>query len=401
MSNFESLGLSDRVLTAVEALGFQKPTQIQAEAIPAILAGKDVIGASQTGTGKTAAFAIPILTRLEPLGQTSCLVLEPTRELAAQVFQHFRQLGKFTRNRLVLLHGGVNYGEQNEGLERGADIVIATPGRLLDHMQRGNVSLAQVKFVVLDETDRMLDMGFLPDVRRIVEHCPRERQTLLFSATMPPAIRGLANWALREPMEIEVGRRQSPAETVQHAFYPVSIDQRDELLIELLKRISFSSAMLFTRTKKEADDLLALVTHHTDHSVTVLHSDIPQKQRERALRGFREGEFAVIIATDLAARGLDISGVSHVINYRVPENAEDYVHRIGRTGRAEAEGDALTLLSADEIDFAHSVERFIGQTIERRVLDDFDYVYTALLDNELRPVRKKKKPAPSRRRRRG
>lgn len=400
MSNFESLGLTDRVLTAVQALGFQKPTQIQSEAIPAVLAGRDVIGASQTGTGKTAAFAIPVLSRLEPCGKTQCLVLEPTRELAAQVFEHFRLLGKFTRNRLVLLYGGVKYEEQNEGLDRGADIIIATPGRLLDHMQRGNVELSPLRFLILDETDRMLDMGFLPDVRRIVEQCPSTRQTLLFSATMPPEIRGLANWALREPLEIEIGRRQSPAETVQHAFYPVSIDQRDDLLLELLKRTDFSSAMVFTRTKKEADDLLTLVTHHTDHSVTVMHSDIPQKQRERALRGFREGEFAVIIATDVAARGLDISGVSHVINYRVPENAEDYVHRIGRTGRAEAEGDALTLLSADEVDFAQSIERFIGRKIERRVLDNFDYVYTALLDSGLRPVRKKKKAAPQRRRRR-
>jgi len=398
MSTFDSLSLSERVLTAIQAMGYERPTPIQTQAIPAVLDGEDVIGASQTGTGKTAAFAIPILTKLEPSGKTRCLVLEPTRELAAQVFEHFRLLGKFTRNRLALLHGGVKYGEQNEALARGADIVIATPGRLLDHMQRKNVNLAEVEYLALDETDRMLDMGFLPDVRRIVERCGQNRQTLLFSATMPAEIQGLAQWALNDPVEIEIGQRQSPAETVTHAFYPVSIDQRDDLVLELVRRTNFSSVMIFTRTKREADALETLLKRETDHNIALLHSDIPQKQRERALRGLREGEFDVIIATDLAARGLDISGVSHVINYRVPENPEDYVHRIGRTGRAESEGDAFTILSADEAEFAESVERFIGQKVERRVLDDFDYVYTALMDTEQRPVRRKKRSGPRRRR---
>ncbi|MEO0446601.1 MAG: DEAD/DEAH box helicase [Verrucomicrobiota bacterium] len=399
MSDFESLGLSERVLTAVLAMGYRQPTDIQAQAIPAILDGQDVIGSSQTGTGKTAAFAIPILTTMVPSGKTKCLVLEPTRELAAQVVENFRKMGKFTRNRLVLLHGGVGYGEQNEGLEKGADIVIATPGRLLDHLQRGNFTLKDIEFLVLDETDRMLDMGFLPDVRKVAERCPESRQTLLFSATMPPEIKGLAQWALKSPKEIEIGQRRKPAETVNHAFYPISIDQRDDLLLELVKRTDFSSVMIFTRTKREADSLLGHLTQGTDHKVTALHSDIPQRQREIALRGFREGEFEIIIATDLAARGLDISGVSHVINYRVPENPEDYVHRIGRTGRAKSEGDAFTLLSADELEFAESVERFVEQKIERRTLDNFDYVYTALLDTDRKTVRRKKKPAPKRRRR--
>jgi ATP-dependent RNA helicase RhlE len=246
----------------------------------------------------------------------------------------------------------------------------------------------------------MLDMGFLPDVRRIVEMCPRERQTLLFSATMPPEISGLAGWALRDPVQIEIGARRSVAETINHAFYPVSIDQRDELVLELLRRTDFASVMLFTRTKREADELYEIVTRQTDHRVTVLHSDIPQNKRERALRGFREGEYDIIIATDIAARGLDISGVSHVLNYRVPENPEDYVHRIGRTGRAEREGDAFTILSADELEYAQAVERMIGREVERRRLEDFDYVYTALLDDNLAPPRVKRKSPPPRRKRR-
>ncbi len=398
MSNFENLGLSDRVLTAVTALGWDKPTPIQAQAIPAAIEGRDIIGASQTGTGKTAAFGLPVFTKLKADGKPKCLVLEPTRELASQVVDAFREMGKFTHLKMVLLYGGVSYTEQNEGLDEGADIIIATPGRLLDHINRKNLSLKDMQILILDETDRMLDMGFLPDVRKIAEMCPRNRQTLLFSATMPPQIQTLANWALKDPLEIEIGQRRSVPDTVNHAFYPVSIDQRDELVLELLKRTDFSSVMVFTRTKREADALTLLVKNQTEHRVTALHSDIPQKKREIALRGFRDGDFDVIIATDVAARGLDISIVSHVINYRVPENAEDYVHRIGRTGRAETEGDAFTILSADELEFAESIERFIEKKIERRKLENFDYVYTALLDADTK--KKSKRPGPPKRRKR-
>jgi len=400
MDDFESLGLSDRVLTAIRVMGYETPTPIQAQAIPAILEGRDVIGSSQTGTGKTAAFALPILTKLVPKeGKTKCLILEPTRELAAQVFEAMRQMGKFTHNKLALIYGGVSYAEQNEALQNKAEIVIATPGRLLDHMGRGNISMQDIEILVLDETDRMLDMGFLPDVRKIAEKCTKDRQTLLFSATMPPEIQGLASWALKEPLEVEIGQRQGIAETITHAFYPVSIDQRDELILAILRRTDFHSVMLFTRTKREADQLAILVGGQTDHAVTVLHSDIPQKKREEALRGFREGKYEIIIATDLAARGLDVSGVSHVINYRVPENAEDYVHRIGRTGRAAQTGDAFTILSADELEFAESIERMIGHKVERRKLDNFDYIYTALLDDSPpQPVRRKKSGGGRRRR---
>ncbi len=399
-TTFAELGLSRPILRAVEKAGYETPTPIQAQAIPTALNGRDIIGASQTGTGKTAAFALPILSQMVPGSQPQCLVLEPTRELAAQVEDQMNLFSYYRPTNVVLIHGGVGYGKQLDGLETNPDVIIATPGRLLDHMERGSIKLDQIKYLVLDEVDRMLDMGFLPDVRRIIDRCPKERQTLFFSATMPGQIETLANWVLDNPVEIEVGGRRSPAETVTHAFYPVSIDQRDDLLLALVDQTHFDSLMIFTRTKKEADSLAAtLKQSSTEANVAVLHSDIRQSDRTKALAGFRSGEFDVIIATDIAARGLDISGVTHVINYRVPENPEDYVHRIGRTGRAQQEGDAFTILAADELDFAKAVENYIGQKIERRKLDGFDYIYTAILDDSPpRPIRSKR-PGPKRRRR--
>jgi ATP-dependent RNA helicase RhlE len=296
------------------------------------------------------------------------------------------------------LHGGVGYGAQLDGLENNPDIVMATPGRLLDHMSRGTLKLDQIKYLVLDEVDRMLDMGFLPDVKKIIDQCPKERQTLFFSATMPPQIETLASWVLTDPLDIEIGERRSPAETVTHAFYPVAMDQRDDLVFALVDKTHFESLMIFTRTKKEADALHAKLRDVSDARVAVLHSDIKQSDRTKALNGFRSGEFDVIIATDLAARGLDVTRVTHVINYRVPENAEDYVHRIGRTGRAYQEGDAFTLLSADELDYAKAVEHFIGQKIDRKKLEGFDYIYTALLDEDAQKPLKKRR-APKRRKR--
>jgi ATP-dependent RNA helicase RhlE len=399
MSSFAELGLSRPVLRAVEKAGYTSPTPIQTQAIPIALAGKDVVGASQTGTGKTAAFALPIISNLVPGLEPQCLILEPTRELAAQVEEQMRLFSYYRPLNVVLLHGGVGYGNQLEGLDKNPDIVIATPGRLLDHLSRGNMTLRSVRHLVLDEVDRMLDMGFLPDVKRIIDQCPQQRQTLFFSATMPPQIETLANWALTEPIPVEIGERRSPAETVTHAFYPVAMDQRNELLLALVNETHFESLMIFTRTKKEADTLHYLVqTHCPEAKVAVLHSDIAQNDRTRALNGFRSGEFDVIIATDLAARGLDVSGVTHVINYRVPENAEDYVHRIGRTGRAQKEGDAFTLLSADELDYAKAVEYYIDKKIERRRLEGFNYVYTALLDDSPSKPRVKRRGGGKKRR---
>jgi len=387
---FDTLGLSAAVLKAVEESGYTTPTPIQERAIPIILEGRDVIGASQTGTGKTAAFALPSLSRIQPLGKPQILVLEPTRELAHQVAESFLHYGKHTGLKVALLYGGVGLGKQAEELQAGADVVVATPGRLVDHFYRAAMRFGELKVLVLDEVDRMLDMGFLPQVRKIVNLCPWEgRQTLFFSATMPPAIQTFAQWCLSNPVEVEIARR-AVASTVTHAFYPVAMDQRDELLLALLKETDYHSVMIFTRTRKEADDVTSLIKSTGQTKVAAMHSDIQQTDRMKALAGFKSGEFEILVATDVAARGIDISGVSHVINYRVPENAEDYVHRIGRTGRAEAEGDAFTILTADELDFAKSVEVFIDQKIPRRRLEGFDYTYTALLDDSPpKPVRRK------------
>ncbi|CAN5872063.1 hypothetical protein BH11VER1_BH11VER1_32400 [soil metagenome] len=379
---FEALGFSPAVLAGIRDMGYENPTEIQSKAAPIILNSKDLVGASQTGTGKTAAFGLPTLSRLGPPGKLRCLILEPTRELAAQVVEAFEKYGKHTGLRTLLVHGGVGYGKQREGLQRGVDIVVATPGRLLDFMSDGTVDLRDIDVLILDEVDRMLDMGFLPDVRRIVEKTPRTRQTLFFSATMPPQIKGLAEWALREPESIEIGIRFSPAETVSHYLYPVASDQREELLLELLRRTDFHSVMIFTRTKMDADRLYGAIQRDGEHKVAVMHGDIGQKDREKALQDFRDGTVEVIVATDLAARGIDVSGVTHVINYMVPEHSEDYVHRIGRTGRAQKEGDAFTLFSAEEIPYVSSIERLIGQDIERRKLDDFKYKFTTILNDE-------------------
>ena len=387
---FDTLGLSSAVLEAIEESGYTTPTPIQAQAIPLILEGRDVIGASQTGTGKTAAFALPSLSKLTPMGQPQILVLEPTRELAHQVAEQFIKYGKHTGLKVALLYGGVGLGQQTEELKAGADIVVATPGRLVDHFYRATMRFGALKVLILDEVDRMLDMGFLPQVRKIVNLCPwDERQTLFFSATMPPAIQTFAQWCLREPISIEIARR-AVASTITHAFYPVAMDQRDELLLALLDQTDYHSVMIFTRTRKEADEVTAMLKIKGHPKVAAMHSDIGQVDRMKALAGFKDGTYEVLVATDVAARGIDISGVSHVINYRVPENAEDYVHRIGRTGRAEAEGDAFTLLTADELDYAKSVEIFVERTIERRKLEGFPYIYTALLDDSPpKPVRRK------------
>lgn len=379
---FEALGLAPAVLAAIRDSGYEKPTEIQQRAIPVVLEGRDVIGASQTGTGKTAAFALPTLSRLGAPGGFRCLVLEPTRELALQVVEQFEKYGKHTGLRVVAVYGGVGYEKQRKALQEGVDVVVATPGRLLDFMQDRTADTRNLEVLVLDEVDRMLDMGFLPDVRRIVEATPKSRQTLFFSATMPPQIKNLADFALKDPLSVEVGIRFSPAETVSHYMYPVASDQREELLLAILKQTHFNSLMVFTRTKAQADQLYSSLNQSGEYKVAVMHSDISQKDREKALKGFRDGEFEMIVATDLAARGLDISGVTHVINYMVPENSEDYVHRIGRTGRAQKEGDAYTLFSAEELPYVASIERLINQKIERKKLPGFSYKYTTVLDEE-------------------
>jgi ATP-dependent RNA helicase RhlE len=377
---FIKLGLSPLVLDGVQAAGYITPTPIQLRGIPLVLAGRDIIGSAQTGTGKTAAFALPILTRLERHAPgPRALILEPTRELAAQVETATRDFARFTDLKVSVVYGGVGYGRQMDDLRAGVDVLAATPGRLLDHLERGTVRLDKVQFLVLDEADRMLDMGFLPDVRRIVEKCPRQRHTSLFSATIPPQIETLIQWAMNNPETIEIGARRTPAETVKHVIYPVSDSQKSDLLLELLKRVNFNSVLIFCRTKHGADRVVGLLKRN-NHAVAVLHSNRTQREREQALEGFRSGRYEVLVATDIAARGLDIADVSHVINYDVPQHPEDYIHRIGRTGRAEAHGDAFTIMVAEDAGHVFAIERFISQKIPRVKLENFDYHYTALFE---------------------
>jgi ATP-dependent RNA helicase RhlE len=369
------------MLDGVKAMGYVDPTPIQLRAIPLVLSGRDVIGSAQTGTGKTAAFALPILSKLgkhNPVGPRA-LILEPTRELASQVETAIRDYARFTDLKVTVVYGGVGYGKQTDELRAGADVVAATPGRLLDHLEQGTLRLDKVEFLVLDEADRMLDMGFLPDVRRLVEKCPRKRHTALFSATIPPQIETLIQWAMHDPETIEIGARRTPAETVKHVIYPVSDMQKTDLVLELLKRVNYNSVLVFCRTKHGAGRVAGLLKRN-NHAVAVLHSNRTQKEREQALEGFREGKYEVLVATDIAARGLDIADVSHVINYDVPQHPEDYIHRIGRTGRAEHTGDAFTIMVAEDAPHVFAIERFISQKIPRVKLEDFNYTYTALFE---------------------
>src|SRR5579864_2027303 len=384
--SFQDLGVQESVVHGVQSLGFTEPTPIQERCIPLILQGKDVVGSAQTGTGKTAAFALPVLTLLGKRGAPRCLVLEPTRELALQVEDAFQYYGRFTEIEIGVFYGGVGYDRQKKLLGFGIDIIIATPGRLLDLQQQGIMDLRSIEILVLDEVDRMLDMGFLPDVRKIVELCPKQRQTLLFSATIPPEIDGLASWVLQNPVVIDIGVRRAAAETVTHAFYPVAAAQKFDLLVQLLEQTHYESVIVFTRTKQAADEISDRLKT-LKHSVTVLHSDRNQRERIAALEGFKKGTYEVLVATDIAARGLDIAGVTHVVNYDIPLHPEDYVHRIGRTGRAEQAGDAFTLVTAEELKAMLDIERFLGQKIPRQKLDGFKYVYTALFEEAKGPVR--------------
>ncbi len=371
---FAELALSPDVLRAVEDRGYKEPTPIQAQAIPVALEGRDIIGSAQTGTGKTAAFTLPMLTRLAPHKSPGPrgLILVPTRELAAQVDDNLEAYSKYTDMNKALLHGGVKYGRQEQEIEAVPDIVSATPGRLIDHLDRRNFSLENIEILVLDEVDRMLDMGFIDQVGNIVRRCPENRQTLLFSATIPDAIAKLASWALKEPVTIDTGVRRTPAETVEHAIFPVDGIQKYDLLVAMLKKFDYDSIIIFTRTKIDADRITKWIEGH-DHKVAVMHADRTQAERKRALEGFKKGEYEILVATDIASRGLDISGVTHVINFNVPQHAEDYVHRIGRTGRAQTEGEAYTLYSTDEAGHLDAIERFIGQPLERRKLEGFRY----------------------------
>ena len=379
MDSFQEFGLADAVVHGVQSMGYSEPTPIQERAIPIVLAGKDIMGSAQTGTGKTAAFALPLLTKLEKHGPLRCLVLEPTRELAAQVEEAFRDYSRFQSVTVGLVHGGVGFGPQRELLQKGVDVLVATPGRLLDFMEGGEARLDTIQYLVLDEVDRMLDMGFLPQVRRIVERIPKQRQTLFFSATLPPELASMTKWLLTDPEVVEIGERRMPAETVTHALYPVAKDQKFDLLVALLEKTHYESVIIFTSTKIMADRI-GHKLEDLKHAVAVMHADRSQKERVEALEGFKSGKFEVLVATDLAARGLDVQSVSHVINFDVPGHPEDYVHRIGRTGRAQKEGDAFTLFAAEDLDHVRAIERFINQPIPRIKIEGFPYLYTALFN---------------------
>jgi len=372
---FKALNLSESVLRGVQAAGYTDPTPIQLRAIPVVLGGGDLVGSAQTGTGKTAAFALPILTKLgthRKGGNARVLVLEPTRELAAQVETSFRDFARFTDLRGVAVFGGVGYGNQRMELKRGVDIIVATPGRLMDYLKDGTITLRDISILVLDEVDRMLDMGFLPVVKDIIARCPKQRQTLFFSATVPPEIAAVAAFALKNPTRVEVGVNRSVNTSVNHAVYPVSFEQKFDLLLGLLAKDNFDCVLIFSRTKHGADKI-ARRLKTANHSVAVLHANRSQNQRIEALAGFKSGKYEIMVATDIAARGIDVAGVTHVINYDVPENPEDYVHRIGRTGRAQAVGDAFTLVTPENASDVRDIERFIGQKIPELKLEGFEY----------------------------
>jgi ATP-dependent RNA helicase RhlE len=370
---FTDLKLSPRLAAGVAALGYLEPTPIQRRAIPPILAGSDVMGLAQTGTGKTAAFALPILHRLEtgPRKHVRALVVAPTRELAEQIHQSFTDLGRHTRLRSTAIYGGVGMAPQIKALDAGVEIVVACPGRLLDHVRQGNLDLSGVEVLVLDEADRMFDMGFLPDVRRIVRALPEQRQTLLFAATMPDDIRVLAGEVLHDPLTLQVGQA-APVETVSHALYPVAQHLKTALLKELLLKTGDGPVLVFTRTKHRAKRVAQQLAQ-AGFQATELQGNLSQSRRLAALNGFRNGDYRILVATDIAARGIDVVGISHVINYDMPETADAYTHRIGRTGRAERTGEAYTLVSATDDDAVRAVERVLGYTVERRMLPGFDY----------------------------
>jgi ATP-dependent RNA helicase RhlE len=371
--SFDRLGLSAEVLKAVRDAGYTTPTPIQAQAIPLVLKGRDLMGLAQTGTGKTAAFTLPIVDRLVDGPQrTRALVLTPTRELCVQVEESVHKYAKHSELTVVSVYGGVPLEPQQKMLRAGVDIVVATPGRLIDHLERQNVVFDDLEVLVLDEADRMLDMGFAPQINRIVSDVPKYRQTLLFSATMPPEVEALARKYLRKPIVVQVGRRSQAASTVTHAVYPVPRDRKSALLAQLLREAALDSVLVFTRTKHGADR----VVRHLEREgieATAMHADKTQPQRTKALQDFKSGKVRVLVATDIAQRGLDISDITHVVNYDVPQQAEDYVHRIGRTGRAEKEGDAFTFMSPDEIAMVRTIERVIGQPIPRISVPGFDF----------------------------
>ena len=372
--SFTALNLHPNLLRAVEALGFTSPTPIQRDAIPPAREGRDVVACAMTGSGKTAAFLVPLIERLmvKPRGVTRALIIAPTRELAAQIEADLRDLARFTPVRGAAVFGGVGMGPQESALRRGVDVIVATPGRLLDHMQYPYARLNQIEILVLDEADRMLDMGFLPDIRRILGRLPRQRQTLLFSATMPAPIAALAREFLRNPVPINQERKAAPATGISHAVYPVAQELKSALLQALLHGHDMRSVLVFTRTKHRCNRLAEQLTR-AGIAAERIHGNRSQAQRTVALESFKRGKVRVLVATDIAARGIDIDELSHVVNFDVPSVAEDYIHRAGRTARAGAVGEAVTFVAPDEMSDLKAIERALGTSLPRVTLTGFDY----------------------------
>ncbi len=371
--NFEQFSFDPRIRAGIKAAGYTTPTPIQQQALPAVLKGHDVLGVAQTGTGKTAAFILPILQRLTqgPLGQVRALILAPTRELAEQIHEATAVLGRRMRMRSVTVYGGVSRNRQVEALRRGADIVVACPGRLLDLAGDRSIDLSHVEVLVLDEADRMCDMGFLPDIRRILKLVPARRQTLFFSATMPREIRDLAGSILKNPVTVQVGVI-APAKTVSHALYPVSQDLKKQLLLATLEQTAKGRVLIFTRTKYRARNLARDLEKHR-YRVSALQGNMSQSRRQQAIDGFRDGRYDILVATDIASRGIDVSEISHVINFDMPDTVDAYTHRIGRTGRAHKTGAAFTFMAQGDESLVREIEKVLGKRIERRRLPGFDY----------------------------
>ncbi len=363
---FEDFDLDPRCLSVLKTMDIVTPTPVQAQAIPVALEGRDLIGIAQTGTGKTLGFALPSLSRLaqEKNRRNRMLILLPTRELCAQVESVVNALARALKLRSVLIYGGVSYRPQTSRLHSGCDIVVATPGRLLDHMGRGNVRFSDLEILVFDEGDRMLDMGFLPDIRRILARLPKKRQTMMFSATMPDEIDRLAQQILQDPERIAVGQIHKPVDTVRQVIYAVRQEDKSRLLAKLLNDMEIDSAIVFLRTKQRTDRL-GMTLKKAGHKAVAIHGDLSQGQRQRALDGFKTRKYTILVATDVAARGLDIEDISHVVNYDIPPTSDDYIHRIGRTARAERDGDAITFVTPTDFSALEVIERALGHNIER------------------------------------
>lgn len=370
--NFEQFSLDARLQAAIRDVGFEEPTPIQEQTIPHILEGRDVLGIAQTGTGKTAAFMLPILQRLTrgPLRQVRALIVSPTRELAEQTHQAAIELGRHTKVRSATVYGGVSKHGQRKALKRGAEIVVACPGRLLDLAGEGQIDLSRVEVLVLDEADRMCDMGFLPDIRRILKLASNREQTLFFSATMPRDIRKLADQILRDAVTVQIGAI-APAKTVSHAFYPVHQKRKKELLLAMLNQTSTGRVLVFTRTKRRAR-FLARDLKRKGLRASELQGNMSQNQRQRAIDGFRNGKHDILVATDVASRGIDVADISHVINYDIPDTVDAYTHRIGRTGRAQETGEAFTFTAPEDEGMVRAIEKALDRRIERRKLANFD-----------------------------